>query len=113
MIVVKLMGGIGNQLFQYATGKALALMHKTELKLDLSLLNEDPKNKYTKRELELDLFDTNYSIATDKEVKLFTQKNVFQKALKKYAKFDLSKYTIANQIGFEFNKSANLRASLK
>jgi len=30
------MGGLGNQLFQYATGRALALKHQTELKLDLS-----------------------------------------------------------------------------
>lgn len=39
MIIVKLMGGLGNQMFQYAAGKALALKHSTELRLDLSWFN--------------------------------------------------------------------------
>jgi len=30
------MGGLGNQMFQYALGRNLSLMHNTELKLDLS-----------------------------------------------------------------------------
>ena len=37
MVIVKLMGGLGNQMFQYAAGRSLALKHKTQLKLDLSL----------------------------------------------------------------------------
>lgn len=36
MIVVQLTGGLGNQLFQYAAAKALAMHHKTELLLDVS-----------------------------------------------------------------------------
>ena len=36
MIIVKLMGGLGNQMFQYAAGRRLALLHQTELKLDLN-----------------------------------------------------------------------------
>jgi hypothetical protein len=34
VVVVKLMGGLGNQLFQYSAGKALSERHKTELVLD-------------------------------------------------------------------------------
>jgi len=34
MIVVRIVGGLGNQLFMYATGRALALRCKTELLLD-------------------------------------------------------------------------------
>ncbi|MBU3632789.1 alpha-1,2-fucosyltransferase [Polynucleobacter sp. AP-Feld-500C-C5] len=33
-IIVQLQGGLGNQLFQYATGKALALKHRANLLLD-------------------------------------------------------------------------------
>jgi len=36
MIIVKLIGGLGNQLFQYAAGRRLASIHNAELKLDVS-----------------------------------------------------------------------------
>jgi hypothetical protein len=36
MIIVKLSGGLGNQMFQYAAGRRLALMHDVQLKCDLS-----------------------------------------------------------------------------
>jgi len=36
MIIVKLMGGVGNQMFQYAAGRALACRVDTILKLDVS-----------------------------------------------------------------------------
>lgn len=38
MIIVKLGGGLGNQLYQYAFGRFLALKHNTELKLDINHL---------------------------------------------------------------------------
>lgn len=34
MIIVKVIGGLGNQMFQYAAGRALAIRHNCELKLD-------------------------------------------------------------------------------
>ncbi len=57
MIVVKLIGGLGNQLFQYAAGRALAARHGVELRLDLSGLEEDSGLRYTQRHYELDAFD--------------------------------------------------------
>jgi Glycosyl transferase family 11. len=42
MIIVKIKGGLGNQLFQYATGRALSMKYNTELKVDLSFF-ENPK----------------------------------------------------------------------
>ena len=36
MVVVSLFGGLGNQLFQYAVGRAVAFRHKTILKLDVT-----------------------------------------------------------------------------
>lgn len=56
MIVVKLIGGLGNQLFQYAAGRALAVHHGTELYLDTSFLERDPAGAYTKRGYELGQF---------------------------------------------------------
>lgn len=56
MIIVKLYGGFGNQMFQYATAKALSLRMKTELYLDLSEFN-NPKT-ITKRKYELSVFQS-------------------------------------------------------
>lgn len=36
MVVVKLMGGLGNQMFQYACGRRIALANSVQLKLDTS-----------------------------------------------------------------------------
>ena len=36
MVIVKLVGGLGNQLFQYAAARRLSLLHQTVLKLDVS-----------------------------------------------------------------------------
>ena len=55
MITVKLKGGLGNQMFQYALGRVLSLKHNTKLKLDLSFF--DFNFKKTKRSYNLDVFN--------------------------------------------------------
>jgi hypothetical protein len=68
MIIVNLKGGIGNQLFQYATGRHLALRNKTELKLDISGLDRANKVGDIYRPFDLDSFTINATIANDGEV---------------------------------------------
>lgn len=46
MIVVRLIGGLGNQLFQYALGRNLAIKNNTELKLDISGFEEYKLHQY-------------------------------------------------------------------
>ena len=41
MVIIKLIGGLGNQLFQYAAAKSLAHFHNTNLKLDATAYAED------------------------------------------------------------------------
>src|SRR2546426_1743424 len=36
MVIVRLMGGLGNQMFQYAAARRIALVHNVPLKLDIS-----------------------------------------------------------------------------
>ena len=36
MVIANLIGGLGNQMFQYAAGRAVALIHNTSLKLEVS-----------------------------------------------------------------------------
>ena len=40
MIITNIKGGLGNQMFQYAAGRSLALLHGVPLKLDLSAFAE-------------------------------------------------------------------------
>jgi hypothetical protein len=55
MIVVRLCGGLGNQLFQYATGRRLAFVHGTELVLDLGWYQHIPQTN-TPRGYELSCY---------------------------------------------------------
>lgn len=63
MIIANLTGGLGNQMFQYAFGRAIAEKNKTNLKLHFTnaLLN-------TQREYELDLFNISGTVATKKDL---------------------------------------------
>lgn len=51
MIIIKIQGGLGNQIFQYAFGKNLSLKYNIPLYLDLSFFDSQ-----TKRAFELDKF---------------------------------------------------------
>ncbi|MEZ4902597.1 MAG: alpha-1,2-fucosyltransferase [Spirosomataceae bacterium] len=66
MIIVRLRGGLGNQLFQYALGRHLALLNQTELKLDISLLTTP--YTWTRRQYQLDAFVIKATVATRQEI---------------------------------------------
>lgn len=66
MIIVKLIGGLGNQLFQYALGRHLAEKNSTILKLDLSGFEEYKLHRYG-----LHCFEIWQHIATTKEIHTF------------------------------------------
>jgi hypothetical protein len=68
MICVRLIGGLGNQLFQYATGRALALRHGCELLLDVSRLQTRGRH-VTPRQFELDHFCHQARVATATETR--------------------------------------------
>jgi hypothetical protein len=54
MIVVRLQGGLGNQLFQYATARSLAHVHTTDIAFDGRFLGgNDATSPYTPRSFEL------------------------------------------------------------
>ena len=78
MIVVRLRGGLGNQLFQYAAGFSLAKHHGVPLKLDLYTYT---KHKY--RKYELGHFNIEEHLATREEVHRFTGSNFLVRFLNK------------------------------
>jgi hypothetical protein len=62
MIITRLIGGLGNQMFQYAVGRTLSFKWHTDLYLDICLLNNPPPN-ITPRYFELNTFNIKASIA--------------------------------------------------
>ncbi|MDJ1504456.1 alpha-1,2-fucosyltransferase [Xanthocytophaga agilis] len=62
MIIVRLNGGLGNQLFQYALGRHLSIKHKVPFKLDISWYKKGI------REYGLIHFTISEEIATQKEI---------------------------------------------
>ena len=67
MIIVRLKGGLGNQMFQYVLGRVLALKNGTELKLNTSFLNLNFKS-ITKRIYNLDVFNIRAGIAKESDI---------------------------------------------
>lgn len=62
-------------MFQYAFGKNLALKYNTILKLDTSfLLDRSPRSNFTFRDYDLDVFNIDEQIASEKEVNKFTKR---------------------------------------
>jgi hypothetical protein len=102
MIIVKLMGGLGNQMFQYAAGRRLALNHNTILKLDLSfLLNRTPRENFTYRSYELGIFNIQAELASPSEINRFvpTGKNMLN-----YLKRKLKLNKLVKESHFHFDE---------
>ncbi|MGB3007363.1 MAG: alpha-1,2-fucosyltransferase [Chitinophagaceae bacterium] len=89
MIITRIIGGLGNQLFQYAAGKALAVNKNTDLLLDVSAFDE-----YKLRNFDLTAFHTEIQFAKQEELvslrkRNFAEKirdNIFPMALRKVYK---------------------------
>lgn len=63
MVIIQLSGGLGNQMFQYALGRHLAIKNNSELKLDVTGFSSDPLREYS-----LDAFNTIQTLATEEEI---------------------------------------------
>jgi len=73
MIIVRLQGGLGNQMFQYAYGYALAHQNQVELLLDVGLLRGDSRNKLAvKRSFELHHFGVQNVFVTHQIMRKFS-----------------------------------------
>ena len=94
MIVTKLIGGLGNQMFQYAAGRRTAIVNHTELKLDIS--GYDYQVGITPRKYMLDIYNIQASVATKQEIKLFNNhsKHRIQRNLHRVMVFLLRRHYI-------------------
>lgn len=69
MIIIKISGGLGNQIFQYSFGRSLSLKLNTDLKFDIQT-NLDIAS-FTKRSVGLFNFDVNLNLASAEEINQF------------------------------------------
>jgi tellurite resistance-related uncharacterized protein len=102
LIIVKLQGGLGNQMFQYAVGKALACFYNTSLRLDHGFLESRAENAtHVFREYNLDLFNLRVKRASSREL------NTFFKSGPIWKKYGvrlglLTRHEIVNEPHFQF-----------
>lgn len=74
MIIIRLKGGLGNQMFQYALGRVLSLKNNDQFKVDLSFLNFTYKG-ITKRSYDLDVFNLKIDFSRDNEIPIIHKLN--------------------------------------
>ena len=82
------MGGLGNQMFQYAIGRRVSLLRNNALKVDVSFLDEKNSN-HISRKFELDVFSSDIQIATSEDLKKFAsiQKSKLKKGIQRMFPF--------------------------
>lgn len=70
MVIVRLMGGLGNQMFQYAFGRSYAHKINAPLKFDLSefSIKESSAKNFVARDYDLDIFNVKADFAAADEV---------------------------------------------
>lgn len=86
MIITKLIGGLGNQMFQYAAGRRAAYVNNTNLKLDIT--GYENQKGITPREYMLNIFNIKENFATFDDVQRLkgSGRNFFAKYLPKLTK---------------------------
>ncbi len=89
MIVVKLLGGLGNQLFQYAAGRSLAAKHGVELLMDMDFFKEGQDKIFAEaygmpvRPFELDKLYCRIKTASPERIYRIVNRSRFSKLVDK------------------------------
>lgn len=110
MIIVKITGGMGNQLFQYVFGLKWAQYHNTELKVDLSWYQQKKSADITDRPFVLDLFDLDIKEAKSSDfqqigILLSQKKNSIAKVWNRLVSYFHPRYIKQDGFGDLYRKS--------
>ncbi|TDN89153.1 glycosyl transferase family 11 [Salegentibacter sp. 24] len=83
-IIIKLSGGLGNQMFQFAVAQVLSYKTNSKLLLDKEFYKSTNMfSNHTVREFELDIFNLEYSEAQPEDISRFLQLSFLDKLRKK------------------------------
>lgn len=102
MVVVKLMGGLGNQMFQYACGRRLAHARSTSLKLDISDLGAPNERTFALCSLKI-----SGEIASNADIKRFKSSGFLRRLLRRggIVKRSHRERNIVREQSFHFDES--------
>jgi len=113
MVITKLKGGLGNQMFQYAFGRAIACIHGVPLKLDLTWFRNTGND--TPRKYELNHFNVMEMFASNEEIKEVLKERKFINKVSRVGKslvpFSWRSYVSETNPKFDENK-LNLRSNV-
>ncbi len=102
MIVIRLKGGMGNQMFQYAFGLQMADLLDTELKVDLSSLLDRSKGDFVYRNYDLPIFKINDSLLMNQQLLKTIYKPKVQRVTKWVRQYINSGKTFIKEKHFHF-----------
>ena len=103
MIIVKLMGGLGNQMFQYAFSLYLK-NQKSEIYFDKSFFYQNFANGVTPRTFELSA----YGIECEEKGKIFFGNKIVKRILKKLSKYKLIPVRYFNEVNISESISSSI-----
>ena len=103
MIIIKVQGGLGNQLLQYSIGQVIALRYNKEVAYDVRFFESE--TQYTKRPYLLNFFNTHVRIATEQEIQnvrypFGNLSEILEKVTRASNKFIFKKYYIGYREDF-------------
>lgn len=105
MIIIRLKGGLGNQMFQYALGLKLAHDLNTDLQLDVSSLLDRSKGDFVYRNYDLSIFKINDTFRMSPKFLQFIYKAKSSKITKMVRKHLASKHAIIKEEHFHYQAS--------
>jgi len=103
MIIIKLEGGLGNQMFQYALANIVAKKNETTILIDNTFFSQTQKKEgFTPRNFELSIFNNTYINASSSDIATFYKPSILEKFKSKLG-FNSFKVYYEKQFGFDNN----------